>query len=78
MTGNPNMRCDLDLGKCGSVWGSVSGTAMRMVNLIPALAAASPGLHSAPDLPLVASTGLVAPGAADEGVLMAHRGASSA
>jgi 2,4-diaminopentanoate dehydrogenase len=53
ITGNPNMRCDLDLGKHGDVWGSVSATAMRLVNLIPSVVAASPGLVSALDLPLV-------------------------
>lgn len=53
ITGNPNMRCDLDLGKRGDVWGSVSATAMRLVNLIPSVVAASPGLVSALDLPLV-------------------------
>ena len=39
--------CELDLGRSGGVWGSVSGTAMRLVNLIPAVAAAPPGLLSA-------------------------------
>lgn len=53
ITGNPNMRCDLDLGKRGDVWGSVSATAMRLVNLIPSVVAAPPGLVSALDLPLV-------------------------
>ena len=50
--GNPTMRCDLDLGRRGDVWGSVSGTAMRLVNLIPALPTAPSGLISALDLPL--------------------------
>lgn len=53
VTGNPDIRCELDLGRSGGVWGSVSATAMRMVNLIPALVAARPGVHSALDLPLV-------------------------
>ncbi|WP_428338948.1 NAD(P)H-dependent amine dehydrogenase family protein [Mycobacterium sp.] len=53
ITGNPNIRCDLDLGKSAGVWGSVKATAMRVVNLIPALVAAPPGLHSALDFPLV-------------------------
>ena len=53
ITGNPNIRCDLDLGRRGDVWGSVSATAMRLVNLIPSVVAASPGLVSALDLPLV-------------------------
>ncbi len=50
--GNPSMRCDLDLGRRGEVWGSVSGTAMRLVNLIPLLQGAPVGLISALDLPL--------------------------
>jgi 4-hydroxy-tetrahydrodipicolinate reductase len=52
ITGKPTIRCDLDLGKCRDVWGSVSATAMRLVNLIPQLASAPPGLYSALDLPL--------------------------
>lgn len=51
--GSPNLRCDLDLGRNADVWGSVSATAMRMVNLIPAVVQASPGLLSALDLPLL-------------------------
>lgn len=53
--GNPTMRCELDLGRVGDVWGSVSGTAMRLVNLIPALHSAPSGLLSALDLPLTPS-----------------------
>ena len=53
--GNPSMRCDLDLGRCGDVWGSVSGTAMRMVNLIPEMPDAPMGLISSLDLPLTPS-----------------------
>lgn len=53
ITGNPNIRCELDLGRSDGVWGSVSATAMRLVNLIPSLVAAGPGVHSALDLPLV-------------------------
>lgn len=53
--GNPSMRCDLDLGRCGDVWGSVSGTAMRMVNLIPEVRGAPAGLISSLDLPLTPS-----------------------
>lgn len=59
ITGNPTMRCELDLGRVGDVWGSVSGTANRMVNLIPALVSAKPGVHSALDLPLVPSRNVV-------------------
>jgi len=62
--GNPSMRCDLDLGRSGDVWGSVSGTAMRMVNLIPEMAGAPTGLISALDLPLTPSRNLVASTAA--------------
>lgn len=53
ITGNPDIRCELDLGRSGGVWGSLSATAMRMVNLIPSVVAAGPGVHSALDLPLV-------------------------
>ena len=53
------MRCDLDLGKSGDVWGSVSATAMRMVNLLPALVDAAAGLLSALDLPLVPTRNVV-------------------
>jgi hypothetical protein len=59
--GNPSMRCDLDLGRRGEVWGSVSGTAMRMVNLIPALPDARAGLISSLDLPLMPSRRVVKP-----------------
>jgi 2,4-diaminopentanoate dehydrogenase len=59
--GNPSMRCDLDLGRSGGVWGSVSGTAMRMVNLIPAIPDAPAGLISALDLPLTPCRRLVKP-----------------
>lgn len=52
ITGDPTMQCDLDLGRHGDVWGSVSGTAMRLVNLIPAMPMAPTGLMSALDLPL--------------------------
>ncbi len=60
--GNPSLRCDLDLGKTDGIWGSVGGTAMRLVNLIPAVAAAPPGLISALDLPLTPSRCLVSHG----------------
>jgi 4-hydroxy-tetrahydrodipicolinate reductase len=53
ITGNPSMRCDLDLGKAGDVWGSLSATAMRLVNTISAVVAADAGLKSALDLPLI-------------------------
>lgn len=59
--GNPAMRCDLDLGRSGEVWGSVSGTAMRMVNLIPEIPGASVGLISSLDLPLTPSRRVVNP-----------------
>jgi hypothetical protein len=50
--GNPNMRCDLDLGRADGIWGSVSATAMRLVNLIPSVATAPAGLTTALDFPL--------------------------
>ncbi|BBZ70636.1 diacylglycerol kinase [Mycobacterium paraseoulense] len=59
ITGNPNMRCDLDLGRAGDVWGSVSGTAMRLVNLIGEMPNARSGLISALELPLVPSRHVV-------------------
>jgi len=59
ITGNPNMRCDLDLGRVGDVWGSVSATAMRLVNLIPELPGAPTGLISALELPLTPSRNVV-------------------
>lgn len=65
--GNPSLRCDLDLGKAQGVWGSVSGTAMRLVNLIPAVVGAPPGLTTALDLPLIPSRSVVSTGRADRG-----------
>jgi hypothetical protein len=59
--GNPTLRCDLDLGRKGEIWGSVSGTAMRMVNLIPEMPGAPVGLISSLDLPLVPSRRVVDP-----------------
>jgi hypothetical protein len=46
------------------VWGSVSATAMRAVNLIPSVVAPRPGLLSALDLPLVQAAGLCHPATA--------------
>ena len=43
----------------GEVWGSVSGTAMRLVNLIPALPDAPSGMISALDLPLLPCRNIV-------------------
>lgn len=57
--GHPPLRCDLDLGKDDIAWGSVTATAMRLVNALPALVAAEPGLHSALDLPLSPSINVV-------------------
>ena len=59
--GNPSMRCELDLGRSGDVWGSVSGTAMRMVNLIPEIPGAAAGLISSLDLPLTPSRRVATP-----------------
>jgi hypothetical protein len=59
--GSPSLRCDLDLGRKGDVWGSVSGTAMRMVNLIPEIPGAPVGLISSLDLPLIPSRHVVEP-----------------
>ncbi|WP_328354932.1 hypothetical protein OG976_24565 [Mycobacterium sp. NBC_00419] len=59
ISGNPNMRCDLDLGRSGEVWGSVSGTAMRLVNLIAEMPNAPAGLISSLELPLNPSRNVV-------------------
>jgi len=53
--GNPNMKCELELvGEGGDHnAGGVLATATRIVNAIPAVVAAQPGLLSPLDLPLV-------------------------
>jgi hypothetical protein len=59
--GEPNYTCDLQLvGSDGDHnTAGLKATAMRLVNAVPAVVAAPPGLLSALDLPLVTGRGLV-------------------
>jgi 2,4-diaminopentanoate dehydrogenase len=61
ITGEPNYTLDLTLtGTDGDHnTGGLKATAMRLVNAIPAVVAAQPGLLTALDLPLVTGRGLV-------------------
>jgi 4-hydroxy-tetrahydrodipicolinate reductase len=61
VTGNPNYTCDVQMmGDDGDHnTGGLVGTAARLVNTIPAVCAAAPGLLSALDLPLVPGRGLM-------------------
>lgn len=61
VTGSPSYTCDLQMmGADGDHnTGGLVGTAARLVNAIPAVCAAPPGLLSVLDLPLVPGTGLV-------------------
>jgi 4-hydroxy-tetrahydrodipicolinate reductase len=61
VTGSPSYTCDLQMmGADGDHnTGGLVGTAARLVNAIPAVCAAPPGLLSALDLPLVPGTGLM-------------------
>ena len=63
VTGEPNYTLDLQLlGSDGDHnTAGLKATAMRLVNAIPAVVAAQPGLVTALDLPLVTGRGLVAP-----------------
>ena len=60
VTGFPNIRCELEFEdeKGDHAVGGVILTATRIVNAIPAVCAAAPGLLSALDLPLVTGRGL--------------------
>jgi hypothetical protein len=60
--GSPSIRCELELAENHDhdLGARVAGAA-RMVNAIPAVYAAEPGLLSALDLPLVTGAGLVKP-----------------
>jgi 4-hydroxy-tetrahydrodipicolinate reductase len=62
ITGSPNMTCELMLEGDGGDEnsGGLIVTAMRLVNAIPAVVAAKPGLMSALDLPPITGRGLVA------------------
>ncbi|MGH3645496.1 MAG: NAD(P)H-dependent amine dehydrogenase family protein [Mycobacterium sp.] len=60
--GSPSIRCELELAEHHDhdLGARVAG-ASRMVNAVPAVFAAAPGLLSALDLPLITGTGLVKP-----------------
>ncbi|MFL6123412.1 diacylglycerol kinase [Actinophytocola sp.] len=62
VTGDPNYRLDLRIeGTDGDHnTGGLKATAMRLVNAIPAVVAAKPGLLTALDMPLITGRGLVA------------------
>ena len=53
--GNPNYTIDMEIvGEDGEhTTGGVVGTAMRVINAIPAVIEAPPGLLSTPDFPLI-------------------------
>jgi 2,4-diaminopentanoate dehydrogenase len=60
--GSPSIRCELELAEHHDHdLGARMAGAARMVNAIPAVFAATPGLLSALDLPLITGTGLVKP-----------------
>jgi len=63
VTGVPTMRCELEFedARGDHTVGAVLATATRIVNAIPAVCRAAPGLLSALDLPLVAGHGLYRP-----------------
>jgi 2,4-diaminopentanoate dehydrogenase len=62
VTGEPNYTLDLSItGSDGDHnTGGLKATAMRLVNAVPAVVAAKPGLLTALDLPLITGRGLVA------------------
>ncbi len=67
VTGSPSFRCEIEpVGEDGDHnTAGITGTAMRVVNAIPAVVAAPPGLVSTLDLPLFSARGLFRrPGAA--------------
>jgi 4-hydroxy-tetrahydrodipicolinate reductase len=61
VSGNPNYTCDVQMmGNDGDHnTAGLVGTAARLVNAIPAVCAASPGLLSVLDLPLITGRGLM-------------------
>ncbi|GAB1516955.1 NAD(P)H-dependent amine dehydrogenase family protein [Actinophytocola sp. KF-1] len=61
VTGEPNYTLDLTIeaGDGDHNTGGLKATAMRLVNAIPAVVAAKPGLLTALDLPLITGKGLV-------------------
>ncbi|KBZ68053.1 hypothetical protein K875_00598 [Mycobacterium [tuberculosis] TKK-01-0051] len=60
--GSPSMRCEFEMAEDHDhdLGARIAGSS-RMVNAIPAVCAAPPGLLSALDLPLITGTGLVRP-----------------
>ena len=68
ITGEPNYTLDLQLmGTDGDHnTAGLKATAMRLVNAVPAVIAAPPGLVTALDLPLITGRGLVVTGRSDE------------
>ena len=62
--GSPPLTLDLSLRGAGQARGGVLATAMRVVNAIPAVCAAAPGLVTALDLPLAPGRSLFSPPAA--------------
>jgi 4-hydroxy-tetrahydrodipicolinate reductase len=61
ITGNPSFTCDLEMvGEDGDHnTGGVLATAMRIINAIPSVCAAEPGMLSTLDLPLYGAKGLM-------------------
>ncbi len=71
--GSPSMRCELELAENHDHdLGARMAGASRMVNAIPAVYAAEPGLLSALDLPLITGAGVVksAPGPSPDSLLV--------
>ncbi len=62
IAGSPSMRCEFEMAEDADhdLGARIAGSS-RMVNAIPAVCAAPPGLLSALDLPLITGTGLVRP-----------------
>ncbi|BBY23341.1 hypothetical protein MSTO_35460 [Mycobacterium stomatepiae] len=60
--GSPTMRCEFEMAEDHDhdLGARIAGSS-RMVNAIPAVCAAAPGLLSALDLPLITGAGLVRP-----------------
>jgi 4-hydroxy-tetrahydrodipicolinate reductase len=59
IAGRPSLTLDLALGRAGDASAGLLATAMRLVNAIPAVVAAEPGLLSAADVPIRPSSGLL-------------------
>ena len=62
VTGTPSYQCDVQMtARPGQGDPGVIGTAGRLVNAIPAVCAAAPGMLSALDLPLIGGAGVMRP-----------------